>query len=44
MGDLLASVETGRKPSVSARANLSTIRIVQAEHESARAGGEWITL
>jgi len=44
MGDLLAAVETGREPTVSVRANLSTIRTVLAEHASAQAGGTWIEL
>ena len=33
-----------RQPTVSVRANLSTIRTVLAEHASAQAGGKWIEL
>ena len=44
MGDLLISIEENREPLVSGRRNLTTIKTILAEDESARAGGKWIDL
>ena len=42
MGDFLIALEADTEPMVSGRRNLSTIRTILAEDESARAGGKWI--
>lgn len=44
IGDFLASVESGREPTISARRNLATLRQVIAEHRSAQAGGVWVEI
>ena len=43
MGDLLIAIEDDREPLGSGRRNLSTIRTILAEDESARAGGRWVS-
>jgi predicted dehydrogenase len=43
MGDFLMAIEEDREPLVSGRRNLSTIRTILAEDESARSGGRWVT-
>ncbi len=42
MGDFLMALEADTEPMVSGRRNLSTIRTIMAEDESARAGGKWV--
>lgn len=42
MGDFLIALENDTEPMVSGRRNLSTIRTILAEDESARSGGKWI--
>ena len=42
MGDLLMAVEEDREQLVSGRRNLSTIRTILAEDESAGSGCEWV--
>ena len=44
MGDFLCSIEEGREPMISGRDNLKTMKVILAETESARRGGEWITV
>ncbi len=42
MGDFLMAIEEDREPLVSGRRNLSTIRTILAEDESAKSGGRWV--
>jgi len=43
MADVLIAIEEDREPLVSGRRNLSTIRTILAEDESARSGGRWVS-
>jgi predicted dehydrogenase len=44
MGDFLLAIEEDRPPSVSGRNNLATMNTVLAEMDSAKSGGNWVSV
>ncbi|MBM3496670.1 MAG: Gfo/Idh/MocA family oxidoreductase [Armatimonadetes bacterium] len=44
MGSFLRAIETGEEPPVSGRRNLATLKVIFAEHDSARNRGQWVSV